>query len=311
MRDRQWQDYFYSEEQLACAAIAVRDNSGTEFIGSAAYLAPGLFVTAKHVIEDPLAKVGISKEIYENRKYGQLDGSYNTNKFKIEAVHLLRLENKIAQRWPLEKMSFSHDFDFAIASASTTDGPISNLIDNLPIVSVNIHPIPFKFDVVSYGFFGKSTHIDDSVGTDNHDLTFQGRKGKLVNLHLDIASVAGPVVYEADNKIEHMMSGGPTFNHEGSLLGVNSAGLESSDDVSTHRSIITPLIRAMYMNFEYWMNGSWQRTSLYELATKGVIEVIGYEHLSQNNEHIVWSPNPECDYCKRGLDYHNEESSLS
>lgn len=308
MSDKQWQDYFYSEAQLACAAIAVRDDGGTEFIGSAAYLAPGLFITAKHVIEHPLIKVGISKNIYENKKYGQLDGNYGTDKFKIEAVQLLKIEEKIAQRWPLEKMRFSHEFDFAIATASTTDGPISWLVNELPIISVNIHPIPFELDIISYGFFGKSSHTNDAVGTDNHDLTFQGRQGKVVNFHLDTASVAGSAVYEADNKIEHMMSGGPTCNHEGSIIGVNSAGLNSEHQDSVNRTIITPIIRAMFMDFDYWINDSWQRTTLYKLAASGAIEIIGYEHLSQDDKHIVWSPNPDCEYCKRGLAFHKSKS---
>lgn len=208
MSDKQWQEYFYSEAQLACAAIAIRDNEGTEFIGSAAYLAPGLFITAKHVVEHPLIKVGISKEIYENRKYGQMDGNYSTDKFRIEAVQLLKIEENIAQRWPLEKLRFSHDFDFAIVAASITDGPISNLVDKLPVISVNIHPVPFELEVVSCGFYGKTIHTKDAVGTDNHDLTFQGRKGKLVNFHLNTASVARSAVYEVDNRIDHMMSAG-------------------------------------------------------------------------------------------------------
>lgn len=306
MRDKQWHEYFYSPAQLACAAIAIRDGDGTEFIGSAAYLAPGLFITAKHVIEHPLNKVGISKEIYENRKYGLLDGSYDTDKFKIEAVQLLKIEEKIAQRWPLKKMRFSHDLDVAIVTTNTTDGPISDLVNKLPVISVNIHPIPFKLDVVSYGFFGKTNHTNDAVGTDNHDLTFQGRKGTLINLHMDTASVAGSAVYEVNNKIEHMMSGGPTVNHEGSILGVNSAGLESTENDSVKRTIVTPLIRGMFMDFDYWMDGAWRRTTLYELAAEGIIEVIGYEHLSQNDKHIVWSPNSNCDYCKRGIEFHNQ-----
>jgi len=305
-------EYFTALSQTACSVygegdtIAIRDDEGTEFIGSAAYLAPGLFITAKHVVEHPLIKVGISKEIYENRKYGQLDGNYGTDKFRIEAVQLLKLEEKIAQRWPLEKMRFSHDFDFAIATASTTEGPISNLVDKLPVISVNIHPVPFELNVVSCGFFGKTTHTNDADGTDNHDLTFQGRKGKLVNFHLDTASVAGPVVYEVNNKIEHMMSGGPTFNHEGSILGVNSAGLGPTEKDSTNRSVITPLIRAMFMDFDYWIDGSWRRTTLYELSARGIIEVIGYEHLSKNEKHIIWSPNSSCDYCKRGTEFHGQ-----
>ncbi len=311
MAIRQWQDYFYSEAQLACAAIAIRDDEGTEFIGSAAYLAPGLFITAKHVIEHPLIKIGISKEIYENRKYGQLDGNYGTDKFRIEAVQLLKIEEKVAQRWPLEKMRFSHDFDLAICTTSLTDGPISEQIDELPVISVNIHPIPFKPNIISCGFFGKTTHTNDAVGTDNHDLTFQGRKGKLVNFHLDTASVAGSAVYEADSKIEHMMSGGPTFNHEGSILGVNSAGLGLAEDDTTNRTVVTPLIRAMFMDFDYWANGTWHKTSLYELAANGTIEIIGYEHLSQNEKHIIWSPNLSCDYCKRGTGFHTTNYSMA
>lgn len=306
MSVKQWKDYFYSESQLACVAIAIRDDDGTEFIGSAAYLAPGLFITAKHVIEHPLIKIGISKEIYENRKYGQLDGNYGTDKFRMDAVQLLKTEEKNAQRWPLKKMRFSHDFDFAIATGNSTEGPITNLVDQLPVISVNIHPVPFELDVVSCGFFGKTTHTNDAVGTDNHDLSFQGRKGKLVNFHLDTASVAGSAVYEVDNKIEHMMSGGPTFNHEGSILGVNSAGLGPTDNDSTNRTVVTPLIRAMFMDFDYWMNGAWRRTTLFELAENGTIEVIGHEHLSHNEEHTIWSPNANCDYCKRGLKFHSQ-----
>ncbi len=306
MSDKPWQEYFYSEAQLACVAVAIRDDEGTKFIGSAAYLAPGLFITAKHVVEHPLIKVGISKEIYENRKYGQLDGNYGTDKFRIEAAQLLKIEEKIAQRWPLEKIRFSHDFDFAIATASTTEGPISSLINTLPVISVNIHPIPFVQDITSCGFFGKSTHINDAAGTDKHNLTFQGRNGRLINFHLDTASVAGSTVYEVDNKIEHMMSGGPAFNHEGSILGVNSAGLGITENETKDRTIVTPLIRAMFMDFDYWMKSSWQRTNLYELAASGIIEIIGYKHLSQNEEHIVWSPNSNCDYCKRGTEFHSK-----
>lgn len=110
MTNKNWQDYFYSEQQLACTAVAIRDDDGIEFIGSAAYLAPGLFITAKHVAEHPLIKVGISKEIHENKKFGQIDGSYDSDKFMIEAVQLLRVENETAQRWPIDKMRFSHDF---------------------------------------------------------------------------------------------------------------------------------------------------------------------------------------------------------
>lgn len=304
MIDRKWQDYFYSETQLACAAIAIRNDVGTEFIGSAAYLAPGLFITAKHVIEHPLIKVGISKEIYENRKYGQIDGNYSTGEFRIEAVQFLKLEEKNAQRWPLEKMTFSHDFDLAIATTGVTDGPISHLINDLPTISVNIHLVPFKNDIISYGFYGTSTRSKEKLGTDTHDLTFRGRKGNLVNFHLDTVSVAGPVVYEADNKIEHMMSGGPTVNHEGSMIGVNSSGLDPDENNHNNRTIITPFIRAMFMKFEYWIDGNWRKTSLYELASYGVIEIIGYEHLTQNDEHIIWSPNSRCDYCKRGTEYH-------
>jgi hypothetical protein len=175
------------------------------------------------------------------------------------------------------KNDFSHDFDLAIATTGISDGPISHLIDDLPIISINIHPISFKRDIISYGFYGNSTRSKEKMGTDNHNLTFHGRKGDLVNFHLDAASVAGPAVYEADNKIEHMMSGGPTVNHEGSIIGVNSSGLDPDEDNPNHRTIITPFIRAMFMKFEYWIDATWKKTSLYELASSGIIEIIGYE----------------------------------
>jgi hypothetical protein len=292
MNQNDWRSYFYSDAQLVTCAVAVKFNAKAEFLGSAVYIAPGLFVTAKHVIEDPFTRVGIMKEIHENKKFGQFDADMSTDEFILEVVQFPKLEAKVAQRWNIHKTRFSHDYDFAVILADSTDGPIKHLVSTLPIVPINIHPIPKSPNVISAGFFGKSEKVDDI--TTSHDMNFTSRPGKLVNFHLDHASVAGSAVYEVDNKIEHMMSGGPVFNHEGSVIAVNSSGIYDEDK---NRTIVTPFIRGMFMEFDYPINGVISKTSMYDLAQRGIIKVIGFEHLSQDDDHIVWSPNSNCKYC--------------
>ena len=291
-----WEDYFYGTAQLACGAVSVKYKGMAQFIGSAVYIAPGLFITAKHVVEDPLSKVGITKQIHENKMYGQLDGNFKTNEFIIEVVQMLKIEARIAQRWNINKFSYSHDLDLAILTADFTDGPISKLVGSLPNVSINIHPYPKINRVVSYGFYGNSVDNDDGTAT-THTLSFQGRVGKILDFHQDIASIAGMAVYELDNKIEHMMSGGAVCNDDGAVIAINSSSIEPEEVNGRNRTICTPIIRAMYLKFDYKINGNYINTSLYELAQTGYIEVIGIEHLSLAEESIIWSPNKDCKYC--------------
>lgn len=294
--EKKWEGYFYSANQLACCAISIKFDGVAEFIGSATYLAPGLFVTAKHVIEEPLNRIGIGKTLHENKKYGQLDADLSSKEFIIEAVQMLKLEEKIAQRWNIRWMRFAHDMDFAILTTNHTDGPISSLISTLPTFSVNIHPMPRSNEIVSYGFFGENRRENDQIT--NHDLTFTGRPGKILSLHLDVASVADPPVYEMDNKIEHMMSGGPVCNTDGAVIAVNSASLDHPEgDTNTERTIATPFMRGMFMEFTYLTKQGPTKTTLHKLAQEGKIEVIGHEHLTQTDTGILWSPNSTCTYC--------------
>ena len=302
MGDKTWQNYFYSDAYLVCGAISIKFDGRAEFIGSATYLAPGIFITAKHVIEEPLRRTGHLRDIEENKRYGQYDTELSSKDFIIEVVQFLKLENKVAQSWNILWINFSHDMDVAILTADSARGPITELIPTLPVISVNIHPIPKKNEIVSYGYFGDPDKVNNQADkvTTHHSLSFQGREGKILNLHLSVVSIADPPVFGMDNRIEHMMSGGPTCDSEGSVIAINSSSLEPEEVGGANRSIATLLLRNMFMKFNYLINGSLIKTSLYDLAKEGKIGIVGHEHLSQDDQYIRWSPSDDCLYCKDG-----------
>lgn len=300
---KKWEDFFYDPSHLICGAVAVKTETNTEFIGSAIYIMPGLFLTAKHVIEDPINKEGIGKTIHENKMYGLKDGNFTIKKHKVEIISLLKLGNKTAQRWIIDGIAYSHDLDLAVLTAKRTDGPLNDYMSQLPRVRVNIHIRPIKLDVYSFGYFGKTTHTNDS---DSHDITFTSRGGKLIAFHLDKASVAGEAVYEIDNKIEHMMSGGPVCNSDGDIIGLNSSSLEDEEHPEMSRTIATPFIRAMNIKFNF----NCKETSLYELAKNKEISVLGLEHLSFDEDHIIWEPIEDCEYCLKIKEY-AEQSNVT
>jgi S1-C subfamily serine protease len=297
MKSDDWQKYFYSNIHLVACAVAIKMNGATEFIGSAVYIAPGLFVTAKHVIEEPLKRTGHLKQIHENKKFGQYDANLSASEFILEVVQFPKLEAENAQRWNISKLRFSHDYDFAILTANDAEGPIDHLLSTLPSPEINLHPILESNEVVSCGFYKGAEEKEGTITS--HQIIYTGRPGKVTNFHLELASVAGIGVYEIDNHMEHMMSGGPVINHEGSVIAVNSSGFYEGGN----RTIATPFIRGMFMKFDYLTNGRIINTSLYELAQKGFLKITGIEHLSQEGDKIKWSPSKLCDYC-----YPNDES---
>lgn len=293
-----WRKYFIEEWNICCGAVSIRHRGNAEFIGSAAYVAPGLFITAKHVIEEPINREGLLREITENKKYGQLDANLNIKNHKIEIVHLLKPEHKIAQRWVVKHINFSHDLDIAILTCQTTSGPLNPIINTLPRTIINIHPTQKSTDVECIGFHGgeneESKQRND--GNQNHTLTLDAVPGNLVSFNPNTTSVAGAAVYEIDNKIEHMMSGGPVINHDGAILAVNSSGIYFDEE---NRTIATPILRSMFMEFDYYKNGAKVKTSLKKLAEEGEITVLGHNHLTQTDEHILFKPTKQCGYCHK------------
>ena len=287
-----WREYFLEDSHLINSALAVYQYGEHSFMGSATYIRAGLFVTAKHVIEEPLKRSGILKHIVQNKIYGQLDGNYTVDDADIKIIQFGKIQYGL-QVWHVDTLHFNHDTDLAIVVAHIDGGPLLPFVDELPVASLNIHPKLKSKDIFSYGYVSK---IPDINRQNIHNVTHMCSKGELKKAHFDRASASGIFTYEANLHIEHMMSGGPVVDDEGSIIGINSTEFNIADDSET-RTFIAPILTNLFVKFPLSKEKKDSQTSLYELSSFGAVEIVGREHVTLCGTHIIYKPSKLCTYC--------------
>lgn len=289
---------FGLEELVVSAALAVREkDSAPKFVGSATYLAPGLFVTARHVAQEAITKYQLD-EIEANRRMGQLDTPGELLK-GLEATQMTTT-GTIGQTWPIKSITFWHEVDFAILSTDESSGLMTrDEAFSIPTVPIELHPLGPGTRVKNYGFFGDPETVnqlsEDGVG--HHLLNWAGIPGKVVQYHHERASGAHPPVIEVDNRIKHMMSGGPVFDFSGQVIGINTSNLPEDGN-----TIVTPFMRTINKPFLYFPpNGMPQRLTIAELGRQGMLEINGHEHLELENDDLKWTAGALCNDCRQRL----------
>jgi len=275
--------------QLSCLAIADRNERKVRIIGSATYLLPGVFATARHMLEDYL-------ETHMGRVGPAIDTFKGTSSFEIDLLHILK-EGAIA--WKIREARLFTDADIVLLVTDKYDlipDSLSSLeFNDFPYITINLHPPRPDSKITCLGFPNTQNIRLDGVRSEHH-LELHSTTGKAREVHQK-APMAGQLALETNTPLMGGMSGGPSFNEKGELFAINSASFDPSADHDFYTSYHSMLTHMVGINFTAPFETGPKTTSLFQLAEEGFIQIKGIEHLEFTSSGFVWHNDLTCADC--------------
>lgn len=246
--------------QVAMVLIAEHDGE-LRFVGTGFAVAPGLAVTAQHVIEDCAT--------YQEKRDGyRRQGS----QFSLSAIQLH--EGKMYQ-WSVEAMYGSTAADIAFLQLSRPswwgDGP-----DQVKpgIARLNLNPPNIGDELRIFGFLG--SQVEDGVFVVSpSECACRVRR---VDRRLSFLSPHWRI--EVEGEIEHGMSGGPCFESNWDVVGVNSSGWRG-DNMPAY---VAPLWPAMKLEIDLFKSGPFAAIDLFR---QGPQQALGYRRVYVTSDGTV------------------------
>lgn len=233
-------------------------------LGSAFFVAPGLAITAAHVVKDWTA-----------------EGSDDT----VIPVTAVQVIDGVAYSWAVDRVYVEWPSDIAFVvfkkPAWWGDGP-SQITTAFP--RLNMHP-PVPGDVIrAVGYPG--SHVDDGVLTVYPSESLTRVREVQIKTPLRIR----PTSYvELDGEIRGGMSGGPCFDEAGRVVGICSKGWDFLDDEpdQTPISYMALIWPAMGRRIEHYQR---EPFPVWDLFRGGPAQAIGHDRIhvtSKGDVHIA------------------------
>jgi hypothetical protein len=280
---------FGDANRLSCLAIADRHERKVRIIGSATYILPGVFATARHMLEDYLkvhmGKVGPIKDIFNG-----------TSSFEIDLLHV---QEKGAIVWKVKEARFFTDADIVLLLANQYDlvpeSRPSLRFEDFPYITINLHPPRTGSKLTSLGF-PKTQNIPLDGVKSEHRMELRTQIGAAIEMHHK-APMAGQFALETNTPLIGGMSGGPTFNEDGELFAINSASFDPTSDHNAYTSYHSPLTHIININIEAPFGTGPRPTTLFALAKDGFIQIKGIDHLEFTDTGYTWHSDQTCKDC--------------
>jgi len=282
---RRLNSLFESDVYMAALPVAHRINGKNNIIGSASYIMPGVFLTAKHLVDEWFAQGLLSEE--------QMPQATNED-FGIDLLHLLKDKELIV--WRIRKIHYIPDSDLALMIAQAVDGDRAKELLGLNLnVQLDVHIPKIGENVMSLGY-PNTISIPE---TGRHQLRILESRGVVEDIHLKGAGLIKSACIQTNLIVDGGMSGGPVFNKYGRLCGINSSGIPPTDESSDYTSFASVIFKIFHTEIEMPLESeTLTRISLAELARQGYITVTGMDHFKSEGENILWhAVSDECSEC--------------
>lgn len=286
----EWQTYFTDTSYMAALPLADTGGGQKRIIGTATLLMTGVFITAKHLVEQYVKdheKIDIADSAWEPQ-----DISVN---FNLEALQILKDLGLVV--WHITKVHIIPNSDLAILVADRCSGTKAEEIAELGIkAQINLHMPPIGSRIVSLGYPKSKNAKHKNGAPSRHKVRMRTSEGVVEDLHT--AETKWSPRFQTNAPVDGGMSGGPVFNEQGLLCGVNFTGLEPTEEHPFYTSFAIPLHTAFMSRLSLNLNGKPTVASLLELARQGYIDVLGLEHFVVRGSDTLWdSRNIKCPSC--------------
>jgi hypothetical protein len=289
-----WKELVDTKERLAALPLMDRKGNKNTIIGTASFILPGLFITAKHNIEHYIKE-------HEGIDVGHYSWEPTDLTASFNVVVFLPMKDDSLVVWHIEKVHLVLGADLAILVANGAEGPQEKLTTSGIHVNLDLHLPSIGSDVVAVGY-PKTTNVTIGKGPHSrHSLSLTRASGIIDNIDLSSFSSTRPPRIQSNAYIQGGMSGGPVFNQKGTFFAIVTDGLNPTDQ-HEHYSIFTPLAACIPQRFKLPTiddpRGE-QEKSLLSLAQKGYLKVSGLEHfdLKEDGTYTFDTRNIRCPEC--------------
>ncbi len=286
-----WKKYFKSMSDMVCLPVADVRAGHKRIIGSATFLMPGVFLTAKHLPEQYIKD-------HENLDITLPDWSSQDMDVSFNLEILQPLKGLGLVVWHVAKVHLIANSDLAILVADKCSGKMAEQVCKLnPRVQIDLHMPRVGSRIVSLGY-PNMKNLQQADGQSKHVLAMRTSEGVVEDI--DTSITRRTPRFQTNAPIDGGMSGGPVFNEQGRLCGINSDGLTPTAEHPFYTSFVIPIHTAFASKVELNADvGEEKRTTtLLELCMSGAIDSVGLEHFIIRNDEMLWdSRNIKCKSC--------------
>jgi hypothetical protein len=241
-------------------------NGRSHLWGTAALIAPGIAITAKHTLQ-----------AFED------DGHLSED---AGSIILVGLRSSGAEIWSVQQFITNDDNDVAILTLSRIVDMIEPYVCNVCELSTVLPNIGER--VMQVGFVAGRESYDQCGGTTKMDVTHVITAGKVSDICLDGRdrfSLPGPCI-EIRGPTFGGMSGGPAFNERGQMIGIVSRSLDAGSDGSPAVSWVSLLWPMLFSPFQpAWPPGLSRATIL----DHPMVFIHDRWRLSLNTDRTTWT----------------------
>jgi S1-C subfamily serine protease len=251
-------------------------NGVLQSIGTLTIIAPGLAITAKHVIEHHLQEHNI-------------DVTQRTHASPFRLLTYQLLPNGNYASWFIVNCFLSQHTDIAILRLESANQTALDILtqmstgDERKLMRMTLNPPDISSKI--YGFGYPTTTIEVIDGVPQFNLNSHTTGGVVSEVYMEkLDSVMKPFpVVESNARFDGGMSGGPVFNEAGELVGVISTGLDDADGMTHtgYASLLWPILGTeIIFNRADHPDLNNKGYLLLELAKEGHISVNGWRNIA-------------------------------
>lgn len=272
-------------ERVAGRVIAIANDNQVLASGSCVRIAPGLYLTAAHVMQDFLLNFG------------------DTNKhcnFTVWIVHIHA--GPAIEIWALDKFWLPGNTDIAVLHAIPYLEETARLA-GVHTVGIDLAPPAIGSRIFGFGFHSSKGKVSiNDNGRINLDIWGEPATtvGEIQDVHFNIRDRyhLNYPCFQVNARFDGGMSGGPIFSGNGNLCGIigtNFSLLEPEPDKESISYGITLWpIMATPLDIDIRTGLSCERYCLIELAKRGIIHVVDFSTISATL--LSGSPDFSCTY---------------
>jgi len=205
------------------------------------------------------------------------------------------MKDKQFAAWPIRKAYFVGNSDVAIAVCERSNDENSFKIAGITQrIQIDLHPPVLGSNVLVTGYTEMTNELEKDGSI--HEATLMHSSGSVEELYAEEDNISKTAAFQTNAAIKGGMSGGPAFNSDGALCGMNSNSFYPTDEYPDHASLVTLFLGAFGTEIEIPQFG---KTTLLEMAKKGYISVKGLDHLELTDDGKTrWKlVEPSCQDC--------------
>ena len=286
------QDDDYTEHAaLFCTAAAghwpASYNGNLRILGSASLLLPGLYLTARHLVHEWYKDTG--------------SDNMGDPKFMVRLAQIVPPEELVTYsigRYVMDVDDRSPDLALLITHYVEPE-KLKLVYEHARGLTpgVNCHPLDVGDEITLCGFLPSNGPVQND-GSTTHYLKLSQAKGIVEEVHWNGVGLSRGPTYQVNAKLSGGMSGGPAFNSNGQLVGVNVSSFDLADGQAGNVSFVAMPWGIFGHQFEVPFQDGVRATSLLELCQKKFIKSEGLCHLGRMDSGLIyhnWSR--ECADC--------------